>query len=337
MSKQVIDEGLRCLKNLKSDNQNYENLKNILSNNVTVLCSQSIDDFNWFSYQALAHASASNHDTTFFGSKTIYHPFISISPHSILENKLNKHRLASLKKTFFHEQIHNIGFKHGIDPEYSIACAECCFDESSFSKEAACRLCSGNYKSIKEEKYLNDYLPFAANQADLKSELKVVNGFVKSSNNIKKNIYYLILVNSSYSSSITNSLINIAKNNRISFSQKELSLISKLKKGNLDTDTSKEIENSALVISQILVDMYVDSNKQQAINNFFQRADRLAVDLLAIKESHPKQFEVLNNNLILMIKDLLNGYPDNSLKDESSALFIFFDQIGIFNDVLGSK
>lgn len=151
-SKSVAAPG--ALNNLISLQQLWENSP------VTVSCSE--DNYDWTDTRA--HASTNSGEKSV--NRELQHPYISLNPsYPKSQNKegLNK-EIVEMKKTVFHEQLHNLGFRHGDSVEYSSSCADCCFkgdDDLEIATELACKICAGNYKGDMDVSYFKDFYDYS--------------------------------------------------------------------------------------------------------------------------------------------------------------------------------
>ena len=148
----TLTEGRACLRRLgdaggRGAAQNLSALDTLLAGKVQVVCSEA--NFNWVGSEAHATLSDENNTTG------LIHPSISISPRFSLD--------AKFKQVFFHEQLHNLGFRHGRDIEYSYACGFCCFPEENQTERTnlACKICSGNYQGSTDILYVADAIEYA--------------------------------------------------------------------------------------------------------------------------------------------------------------------------------
>lgn len=152
----AISQGLICIEKLAKKNTaenprgpngaltNLVNLNRLMKNTpVTIVCNES--EYKWDG--VLGHASTKVSDT--IKSLNVKHPFISLAPRDCeKDGEPKSDEILRLKGTIFHEQLHNLGFRHGTDIEYPYTCGQCCFSGSSISaseKESACKICRGQY------------------------------------------------------------------------------------------------------------------------------------------------------------------------------------------------
>jgi hypothetical protein len=164
--KSTMTKGFQCLGNLAKENvrknlnpngamSNLKGLEYLTSkNNISVVCNEK--KYAWDGFAG--HASISSHDV--IEENGVKHPFISIketNPQIKMKPTINeKNELAD---TLFHEQLHNLGIKHGEGIEFPYACSTCCISESkAVEKENACKICSGVYSNSLDKNYLNDVI-----------------------------------------------------------------------------------------------------------------------------------------------------------------------------------
>jgi hypothetical protein len=162
-----ITTGLQCLTRLSQAGmrgaaRNLSALESLLlTNNVQILCNEN--DYRW-GRSVLAHATTGHEDAQ--RNLPLVHPGFSFNPLTILNDVFmtNPQNIVRIKRTAFHEQLHNLGTRHGVDPEISYTCGDCCFPPSDATEEAtnaACNLCGGDYASITDPDYLRDITAFA--------------------------------------------------------------------------------------------------------------------------------------------------------------------------------
>ncbi|MFG1498884.1 hypothetical protein ABMA70_01660 [Halobacteriovorax sp. XZX-3] len=192
--KSSIHDGIACLKELGKDIKNpvgstriaYD-LEQLLSKNeVTVMCTDRADDMKYWE-GTLAYASVSEKTQDAYGGK-VKHPYMAINPGQPTSLEFTPEGDAErneLRKTLFHEQLHNLGYSHGEGFEFSYACEDCCLsynsDDEKARVEAACRVCRGDYNNEGDVRYVRDFLDYSKH-AYLSS-----NGMRATINYIKEN------------------------------------------------------------------------------------------------------------------------------------------------------
>ena len=112
---EVLTAGLRNAKDL---------IDLVKASPVTIVCSEK-DNYNWAG--ATGHASSSPGKS--LESPSVKHPFISINPNNPKVLPASSKNLLELKRTIFHESLHNIGHRHGHGIEFPYACETCCFPD----------------------------------------------------------------------------------------------------------------------------------------------------------------------------------------------------------------
>lgn len=152
-----LTTGLACLNELKTSKTEmmiskmasiFDNKENPLK----IRCNE-VSGFNWSGF--LAYASTGPHQSD--------HPIISINPQKVSH--------PDLKETLFHELFHNIGYRHGTDPEVADTCASCCFGKKKNynykteekAVELACELCGGDYLDVTDLNYLRQLTNWSVN------------------------------------------------------------------------------------------------------------------------------------------------------------------------------
>jgi len=169
-----MSQGLNCMIRLQNNGSNKAQggvtgaMRNLLkyqsmmkNSSVHITCEET-SGYNWS--ETRAHASTEPGQKTSDGKFS--HPFISINPGypSSASGANMQEKVKDIKNTIFHEQLHNLGIKHGEDVEYPYACADCCMtdragaDANTRSKlDTACNICTGNYRSGADDiNYISD-------------------------------------------------------------------------------------------------------------------------------------------------------------------------------------
>ena len=171
----AVREGTRCLLDLqeKGKGDAPEGVTNALRNAlvleslrqrspVFLTCEQ--EDFDWGegAAQVQGKASVSPLDPE--------HPLVSLNPDFPKTDTADSGRreleAEEVKALLFHEHLHNLGYAHGEDIEYSFACEACCFSNPEEwiypkSKLLACRICTGGYRDRHDPRFLRDLVEFA--------------------------------------------------------------------------------------------------------------------------------------------------------------------------------
>jgi hypothetical protein len=161
-------DGMSCLRKLNSagPNKNYQALERLFnSKKISYYCNEDFGRFNALD----AHASFDKSDDKPLSG--MFHPYVSINPAYVLKDAdVTGKAIESeyLKSVLFHEYFHNLEYSHVRNVEYAYACEECCFANAAY-KDAACKICSTNYKSMSDPEYLKDLINYAYQSKHLKS------------------------------------------------------------------------------------------------------------------------------------------------------------------------
>lgn len=168
-----IKEGLACMDKLaKAGGQgaakNSASLKTMLKDTgVQILCNET--NYDWGNGGT---GTVHGHATTGPGSNApLYHPGISLNP-KIVKNTRGKGKIPTneFKRTIFHEQLHNLGYRHNVDIEFPYTCGVCCFPDPDHKilnvVAPACKVCSGNFSSFSDPKYVEAITEYAKASSD---------------------------------------------------------------------------------------------------------------------------------------------------------------------------
>jgi hypothetical protein len=156
MIDESIKSGFSCLKSLKGPaaKRNLEGLQaNLGTHQLKVFCNEK--DYHWAT--AAAHGSRGEIDNK--ADLELIHPFVSINPnYTFSENGVGiKESPFFIKRVFFHELFHNIGYAHGETVDYAFACEDCCGTNiSNEGRLAACKVCQSEYKGADDPQYIQD-------------------------------------------------------------------------------------------------------------------------------------------------------------------------------------
>jgi len=173
--KDTIQTGLQCMTSLQTKFnspskltagiRNSKDLIDLVSESpVTIVCSEE-GGYDWSG--TAGHASTSPDIS--ISNPSVKHPFISINPFGPKTDPITDEELFELKRTIFHENLHNLGYRHGDGIEFSYTCEACCFPnegeeettDSKSKKALACKICNGDYPSEESVEYLNDFVEYS--------------------------------------------------------------------------------------------------------------------------------------------------------------------------------
>jgi hypothetical protein len=164
-----MKEGMKCIKQINGEGSKKNRLlleKLFSSKAITFNCNEK----DYFKTSNLsAHASI---DTTWNkASLDLIHPYVSINPDYVLSDSEVTGEVTDfefMKVVLFHEYFHNLGFAHSRTVDYAYACEECCFSFNDV-KEKACKVCSTNYSSMSDPRYVKDLLDWGRKSSFKKS------------------------------------------------------------------------------------------------------------------------------------------------------------------------
>lgn len=200
----TIEKGLACLDELQKKSskiigagRNLSALKQLLKepNKVTLICDEK-HGYDWS--DTAAHASASIKDNI-NSNKKIKHPFISLNPnHPSSKGEATEYEIREIQRTIFHEQLHNLGFLHEEDIEYSYTCEICCLGEGDddILKQDACKVCSGDYQNDVSYTYVEDFVKFSNSRKDYERGFNAVMKYLKENPQDVKGIALLVKASS---------------------------------------------------------------------------------------------------------------------------------------------
>ncbi len=317
--KESIFTGISCLKNLKGNGAKTlaHDLESLLSkNNVTVVCSET-DYLSWTG--VYAHASAGPDSEKILDGK-VSHPYISVNPGdpaSGLSKDEVKQRKQELRKTLFHEQIHNLGHVHYHGVEYAYPCEDCCLsydDPSEDDKKeeervkAACRACDTEHIGGITEDYLEVLRDYTGKAYLSKNFRAAVTEFNNENPENQVGHAYIAMTNSSYFNPIGHHIASMIK---VGIDEEDPK-ITKVNKMLNDVDNDKDLKSSeeyrklpeGRFIASAIYDAYVVRDLELTLKN--------------LENELPKTIDSLRAKRL--DKDEYNDYYADNVKDAIKAL-----------------
>lgn len=341
--KEVALESLQCLVDLDKKGKTNKNttgairnafgLTQIMKNDgISLVCSET-NEYDWSA--ATAHASTVNGQI--LKSMNITHPFISLNP-ALPENVLGnqKKEIAKLKSTIFHESLHNLGFLHEDNLEFSYTCGLCCFDKESDAKvqEKACKVCTGNYKNETDLDYIKDFVEFSQLNYQKQRGAAAVVKFMKENPKSLTGVSILAYSESGVFNPIGPELSELIKAQNKDFTAEENKYLSDAEKYNSNIISEfKIVDKTSKILASSLYELYYNKNGVNALNGIENNKAVIKEELEKLKNTGGNSkyiHEEISRVLDRMITDMwINKYPsgkdaDPSTSDQLYKLFEYF-------------
>lgn len=342
--KDSVQGGLKCLSDLDkkvSDGKtvsgalrNAYGLTQIMENDgISLMCSES--DYDWSG--TAGHASVTSMEKIKGpDGKDLPHPFLSINPNDPkTKAPTDARELLEFKKTIFHETLHNLGYRHNEDMEYSYTCETCCFgEESKEVKDNACKLCTGNYKNINDITYIQDFLEFSQLNYMEKRGVTAVTNYLKENDKSVGGISMMAYATSGVFNPIGSELGKIISSNNLNPSEADKKYLDKAKDTEYYAGLSKTTTSSKAIASTIY-ELYYNKSDSAALDNLEKNKEAIKKELDELKKDtkdHSKYvYEDMKKVLDNVIDDMwLNKYPSgdvegNKSPDRAYELYKFFE------------
>jgi hypothetical protein len=347
MVKESITKGMKCLEKLAQTNTNlgvkpngaFANLKNldqIISNKgVTIACTQSKEndkkDYDW--KRAAAHASTDATDEIKeFGIK---HPYLSLNPQiPKVKAKGTKDELAEIQKTIFHEQLHNLGIKHGEDVEAPYTCETCCFADKKTDKaelDVACKICAGGYTSSTDKKYITDMIAWGkATYRSQRATLAVLN-FQKEFPQDKFGLLAFAEINSDVFSPLGSNIAIILKKKFKGWSKDEEKKIDEIAEmNNYELFKNPLIKKSSATIAETYVSLVYDKNYTKTMALLKKESANLKAMIAAkakAKGNESYVFDNLKDMLTVQLKEIWMKDGVDKTSPEADEAYILLNDL----------
>ena len=265
--KETMQKGLQCfsrlaeenkLENPKLPNGAYQNLKNLQyllkTKPVTLTCAEK--KYDWEG--TLGNASTSPADK--IESLNIIHPYVSLNP-----NPKTKSEEGQLAGTIFHEQLHNLGYRHGKDIEYPYACEVCCIMKDEGENTAnACKICRGAYNGTSDKRYVLDTIAFGKSSYNLKIASKAVLEYQKEFPKDRFGIFAYAYASSGVFDPVGMELGKILKEKIVNRTKEEDALLDKSLEYQ-DDKTLKAVSPYSKLAAQVHYLIYFEQDKTAAM------------------------------------------------------------------------
>lgn len=313
--KNGMNAGVMCLKKLAAENIKnniqpngaYNNLKNLdyllNTKKVSIVCHQ--DKYDWEG--TAAHASTGPKDK--IEGLKVEHPYLSINPKNPKSKPFaNASEKDELKRTLFHEQLHNLGIKHSEDIEYPYTCETCCMpgsDTDSTEVEAACRICSGGYKDNNDPSYIRDLISWGkASYSDLRVTKSVIK-YMKENSGVRQGPFFLAESTASIFNPVGAVIASKIRAKMKPLSSAEEAALKRAEEykndGLLNTPTIKKL---AEITGSSMYAHYVDKDTKKMLANLEENKNEIK-SLLAKEKNASANDKYVFENLRKQFKDML--------------------------------
>lgn len=330
--KDSLKTGLQCLDKLHKDSgkknvtgalENSFLLSKMLKNErVSLICSE-VKVYDWAG--TAAHASTSvDLNSNLTKTRGINHPFISINPSYPKKEESLSSEISEVKSTIFHEQLHNLGYRHGDSVEFPYACSDCCFGDDPEKKALGCNICLGDYKNPLDKKYIKDLLSWGDKAGN--SSL-IVNQSIRYIKENPKDSYGISILAKSLSLELSpvgyDLKERILKENE-NLPKKERDLIENIFGY---YSVTEELKEESKVISDSMYELYYNSDGKAAFSNLESNKEELK-KLVAESKLESSTFakkETVDNLYKVIYEMWVNSYPDDSQSMETYDLYEYLD------------
>lgn len=336
--KDVAVGGLKCLMNLdktgREGNKTTGALRNAFDltklmkdDGISLVCSE--DDYKWDGI--LAHASTDA--TEVMKVKNIKHPYVSLNPKHPENDVANRQKeIGNLKDTIFHETLHNLGFRHNEDVDFSYTCGMCCFgsgDDDPKAKEQACKICTGNYKNVTDVNYVKDMIEFSQLTYD------PARGAAAAIKYLKENKNSAGMAMLSYSNSSVFNPVGAELAKLVSARVKDLSVTDVIyleRAGQNENDPEfAPVKISARALSGSLYEIYYNKSGTSALDMLERNKATIKQELSKMKKA-PGNSVYIHDSMRKVLDDMIydvwiNKYPtgDKAASDRAYDLFTYFE------------
>ena len=301
----------------------YQSL--VENSKVSITCEET--SYNWTTSFA-GHASVNPEGKTMDGK--FNHPFISINPnHPASEPPVSSSERKNLQRTLFHEQLHNLGYRHGEGIEYPYACEDCCFPDEGENdhlriQELSCRICSGEYEEDSSDlNYISDvtfYADYTYRDTTLiKNSLRYARVNPKNLNAISM----IAHASSNFYSPLGKQIakrIRSSHNNLPAIAIKHLSRVD----NKLLTRKGEELSEKITPISDAFYELYYNHDSKKALKILIDKKDQIKTLFnSATDEDTAKVISEVKNQLKKLLYDLwLNKFKLETMEDGSDTSLV---------------
>lgn len=335
--KEVAVGGLKCLMDLDKKGRegtkttgalrNAFDLTKLMKNDgISLICSE--DDYDWSGIQA--HASVAPEEI--MKSKNIKHPYVSLNPKHPENDVANRQKeIVNLKDTIFHETLHNLGYSHNEDIEFSYTCGLCCFgsgEDDPKAKEQACKICTGNYKNVTDENYVKDMIEFSQLTYDPARGAAAAIKYLKENKN-SAGMAMLSYSNSSVFNPVGGELAKLVSARVKDLSVTDVIYLERAGRYSKDPEFAP-VQISSRALSGSLYELYYNKSGTNALDMLERNKATIKKELTKMKNA-PGNSVYIHDSMKKVLDDMIydvwiNKYPagDKAASDRAYALFDYF-------------
>lgn len=338
--------GLSCLSDLAQKNtakdprkpngalNNLNNLNRLYQKSpVTIVCNELERDWS----TSVAHASAAPTDV--IKSLNVKHPYLSISPKDPkASTKPTEDEITELTKTIFHEQLHNLGIRHGEGVEYPYTCETCCLPDKKQDPKvtsSSCKICAGQYdvNNKKDTSYIQDLVVWSESSFQYERATKAIMKYQQENPGSQWGIIMQARTQGNFFSATGIEMAKILKSKFKTLSKEdEENLIKALAHEN--APHVKAVSENAKVVASATIDYYFDNNPIKTLVNLEKNKAKLKAIVKTGKTGATDADKWTNESLYKDTLNILNaifmkGYPDHVDEASSGRAYKLMKEIGI--------
>jgi len=246
------------------------------------------------------------------GDPKINAPYISLSTdHPKIKGSPDQEEKESFQSTLFHEQLHNLGMRHGEGVESTYACQICCNPKTSQEElPISCKVCVGDYKeNAKDKEYVRDMITWRKNGESIREDLperNVIN-YIKETKDTRWGMFALAEINADIFSPVGVQLaIELSKMIPEKDQTEEEKQMMKRALENSSKDFKAFLPVSNIVAKSYL-SLYQNDNSKKAMD-LLEKNKKMLKNLQKNSKSYITEY--INENLKQLLLDVtLKEYP----------------------------
>lgn len=293
---------------------------------------------NWLRLEKTAgHASTSASDKI---TKPIAasHPYISLNPNDPkVKNKPKDDEIKEMTKTIFHEQLHNLGIRHGEGIEYPYTCETCCLSNPKDDKDmvaTACKVCAGQYDSTKKgkEAYLVDIVAWGeANYNSTQSSKSVIN-YLKENPKSQSGIIVLSRAFAGYFNPVGAEMAKLLKSKFPNLSKEDQANLDKALASKDEKHISSQ-SDKAKVIAEANIRLYYENDPAKTLS--YLEANKSVLKSIVEQNKKPKNDlekytfdQMVTDSKKALVDIWLQNYPNNVDEAKSDKAYQILKETG---------